>query len=118
MVLVLLGPADKDAAIVVHPGVGRLDDPAASFPARGANLLGNLLAACADVRREAVLRDSATGFLVVVGLVQADALRLLRGRLGTLNRDRVEGAFQQLMVVAVRTVVVEPDRYPRTLRED
>jgi hypothetical protein len=118
VVLVLLGPADEDSAVAVHPGVGRLDDPAASFPAGNANLFGDLLAPRADVRCELVVSDELACLFIVVGLVQADALGLLDGRLGTLDRDRVERAFQQLMVVAVRAVVIEPDRDPRALGEN
>jgi hypothetical protein len=94
-----------------------LYDPAPGFPAGNADLLGDLLAACTDVRRETVVRDGVAGFLIVVGL-QADALRLLCGRFGTLDRDRVERALQELVIVAVRTVVIEPDRDPRALREN
>ena len=118
MVLVLLGPADEDPAVAVHPGVARLDDPAAGFPLGVVGLQVDLLAACTDVRRELVAAEQLADLGVVVRLVQADALRLLRGRFGPLDRDRVERALQQLVVVAVRAVVIEPDRDPRTLRED
>jgi hypothetical protein len=118
MVLVLLAPADEDAAVSVHPGVAGLDDPAAGFPARGLDLFGDLFATRADVRRQVVGSDGLADFLVVIGPVQAEALRLLRGWLGSLDRDRVERAFQQLVVVAVRAVVIEPDRDARALREN
>lgn len=118
MVLLLLGPADEDSAVAVHPGMCRLDDPAPGFPAGSAYLLSDLFAACADVRREVVIRDGVAGILVVVGPVQADALRSLRGRFWSFDRDRVQRVFQEQMVVAVRAVVIEPDRDPRTLRED
>lgn len=118
MVLVLLGPADEDAAVAVQPGVARLDDPAACFPLGVLCLQLDLLAACADVRRERVGTDQLTDLSVVICPIQADALRLLRGRFGPLDRDRVKRALQQLVVVAVRGVVIEPDRDPRALRED
>jgi hypothetical protein len=98
--------------------MARLDDPAACFPLGVLGLLLDLLAACADVRREVVINDQLADLGVVVRLVQADALRLLWGRFGALDRDRVERALQQLVVITVRAVVVEPDRDPRTLRED
>ena len=98
--------------------MARLDDPAAGFPLGVVGLLLDLLAACAYVRRELVINDQLTDFGVVIRLVQADALRVLRGRFGPLDRDRVERALQQLVIVAVRAVVIEPDRDPRTLRED
>ena len=118
MVLVLLGPADENPAVAVQPGVGGLDHPAPCAPTRGTDLLGDLLTTCADVRRQLVGGDGIANFLVVVSLVQADALRLLWGRLWPLDRDRVECALQQLVVVAVRAVVIESDGDPRTLREN
>src|SRR6266545_4390132 len=44
--------------------------------------------------------------------------RLLRGRLGPLDRDRVERALQQLVVVAVGALVLEPDRDSLAFAED
>ena len=95
--------------------MGRFDDPASGAPAGCADLLGDLFAARTDVWRQLVVADQLADFGVVVGLVQADALRLLRGRLGTLDRDRVQRALQQLVVVAVRALMIEPDRDPRAL---
>lgn len=118
MVLVLLGPADEYPAVAIQPGVAGLDDPAACFPLGVAGLQLDLLAACADVRREPVVANQLTDFSVVICPVQADALRMLGGRLRALDRDRVQRAFQQLVVVAVRAIVIEPDRDPRALRED
>ena len=90
MVLVLLAPADEDAAVSVQPGVGRLHDPASGAPAGGAGLEVDLFAAAADVRGESVLADELARVGVVVGGVEADPLRRVGGRLGTLDRDRVE----------------------------
>ena len=98
--------------------MARLDDPAACFPLGVLRLLLDLLTACADVRRQLVIADQLADFLIVVSLVETDALRLLRGWFGTLDRDRVECSLQQLVIVAVRAVVIEPDRDPCTLRED
>jgi hypothetical protein len=118
VVLVLLGPADENAAVAVQPGVAGLDDPAACFPLGVVGLEVDLLAARADVRRELVVADQLADLSVVICLVQTDALRLLRGRCRSLDRDRVERALQQLVVVAVCAVVIEPDRDPRSLGED
>ena len=118
MVLVLLGPADEDPAVAVQPGVACLDDPAACFPLGVVGLQVDLLAASAYVRSQPVRSDGVADFLIVVSLIETDALRLLRGRLGALDRDRVERAFQQLVVVAVRALVIKPDGDPRTLREN
>jgi hypothetical protein len=67
-----------------------LDDPAAGAPAGGANLLLDLLAARADVRCQVVVGGDAARLGVVVGLVEAQALWLLGGRRGPLDRDRVQ----------------------------
>jgi hypothetical protein len=115
VVLVLLGPADEDRAVAVQPGVAGLNDPASGAPSGGAKLVLDLLAAGADVRCQLVVIDQIADFGVVVGLVQADALRLLGGRLRALDRDRVERRLQQLVIVAVRALVIEPDRDPRAL---
>jgi hypothetical protein len=57
--------------------MGGLNDPASGAPARRVDLLFDLLAACADVRREVIVADQLTDLGVVVCLVQADALRVL-----------------------------------------
>lgn len=60
VVVVLFRPADEQAAVAVHPGVTRFDDPAPRAPAGGVGLEADLFAAAADVGRVAVLdRESA-----------------------------------------------------------
>lgn len=54
----------------------------------------------------------------VVALVQAETLGVGLGWFGTLDRDRVERLLQQLVIVAVRAVVSEPDRDPTRLDEE
>jgi hypothetical protein len=98
--------------------VARFDDPAACLPVGVCGLEVDLFAAGADVRRELVVADEATDVGVVERLVQAQALRRFRGRLGTLDRDRVERALQEEVVVTVGTVVFEPDRDALRLGED
>src|SRR2546427_11866060 len=93
------------------------DDPAAGAPAGGAGFELDLFAARADVRGEPVLADQLARVGVVVGAVEADALRLRGGWLGALDRDRVERALQQLVVVAVGALVLEPDRDSRSFAE-
>lgn len=95
-----------------------LHDPAARPPLGIALFEVDLLAAGTDVRCEfAVLEQVADG-REVVGLVEAEALGTLLGGLGTLDRDRVERSLQKLVVVAVCTVVVEPDRDSGSLDEE
>ena len=90
MVLVFLAPADEQAAVAVQPGVGCFDDPSSRAPAGGVELERDLLAARADVRREAVLAGEFVDRGRVVAAVQAEPLRLLAGRFGSCDRDRVD----------------------------
>ena len=94
------------------------DDPAAGAPVGAAGLELDLLAAAADVRGESVLADELARVDVVVGPVKADPLRLRRGRLGALDRDRAKRRLQQLVIVAVGARVLEPDRDSRAFAED
>ena len=118
VVLVFLRPADQDPPVAVEPAVAGLDDPASGAPAWGTDLFGDLLAAGADMRGELVVAEEVADFGVVVGLVEAEPLRRFRGRLGTLDRDRVERPLQKEVVVAVGALVVEPDRDAFRFAED
>jgi hypothetical protein len=80
VVLVFLGLADQDPAVAVQPRVTRLDDPAACPPPGDECLVGDLLAASADVRRQPIAGQQLADFGVVVGPVQAQALRSLAFR--------------------------------------
>lgn len=95
--------------------MGGLDYPPAGAPAGSVGLLLDLLAAGADVRREIVAGDYLAGLLVVVCLVQTNTLRRLGRWLWPLDRDRVKRSLQQLVVVAVGALVVDPDRDARAL---
>jgi hypothetical protein len=118
VVAVFLRPADQDPAVAVEPGVGRFDDPASGAPSRDVELVGDLFAAGTDVWRELVFDNEFVALGVVVGLVETEALWRLGGRLGSLDRDRVERRLQELVVVAVGTVVCQPDRDPCALAEN
>lgn len=67
------------------------DDPAAGAPAGSAQFALDLFAAGADVRGELPFGDEVADARVVVAAVEAQALRLLGGGLGPLDRERVEG---------------------------
>jgi hypothetical protein len=118
VVLVVLRPADQDPAVAVEPAVAGLDDPASGTPAGGADLVSDLFAAGSDVRGELVVAGELADIGVVVGPVEAQALRGFGCRRRPLDRDRVERALQEEMVVAVGALVVEPDRDARSLGED
>ena len=70
------------------------------------------------MRRQLIGADELADVAVVVGLVEAKALRSFNGRLRTLDRDRVERALQEEVVVAVGALVLEPDRDTMRLAED
>ena len=93
VVLVLLAPANEEAAVSVHPGVACFDDPPPGAPAGRVGLELDLLTAGANVRRQPVDSGELAGAVVVVAAVQAQPLRPLGGRLGPLDRDRVERRF-------------------------
>lgn len=95
-----------------------LEDPAACSPVGIALLEVDLLATSADVWCELALAEQFADDREVVCLVKAETLRVPLGRFGALDRDRVERSLQQLVVVAVRAVVREPDRDSRSLDQE
>ena len=80
-------PAGEDAAEAVEPGVGAFDDPAACPEPGLAFECLRFLAAAADVGGEAELGGEFAYLVVVVAAVEAEPLRPLAGRLGSLDRD-------------------------------
>ena len=90
VVLGFLRPADQERAVAVEPGVTGLDDPASGAPSRSAAFQFELVAAAADVRRVAATGGKLVDPGVGVAAVEAERLRTLGGRLGPIDRDRVE----------------------------
>lgn len=78
-----------------------LDDPAMRSPVGVGPLEVDLLAAGADVWCEVEAFEQVADDGKVVGLVEAETLGALLARLWALDRDRLECALQQLVVVAV-----------------
>ncbi len=117
MVLGFLRPADQDRPVAIEPGVRALDDPAAGAGAGFASECLLLLAAGADVRGEAELAGERVDLAVLVGAVEAEPLRTSPGRLGTLDRDRLDRRPGKQVIVTVRAVVGYPDRDAATLGE-
>ena len=97
---------------------GGFDDPAAGAPAGRLALRSISSPRLRMCGVKPVLVDEFARVGVVVGAVEGDPLRLLRGRLGARDRDRVERALQQLVVVAVGALVLEPDRDSLAFAED
>lgn len=90
VVLRFLRPADQEGAVAVEPGVTGLDDPAAGLPSRRGPFELDLLTAAAEVGCVAATLREFVDPRVAVAAVEAEALRLLGGRLGPQDRDRVE----------------------------
>lgn len=111
-------PAGEDAAEAVEPGVGAFDDPAAGAEACLALDRLRFVAAAADVGGERELLREATDLLVVVGSVEAQALRPLPGRLRAFDRDRLDRLAGEFVVVQVRARWRDPDRDALTLGEE
>src|SRR5438270_6416374 len=97
--------------------MARLDDPPSRAPTGNNRLVGDLLAASADMRRQPIAGEQLADFAVVIRPVKAQALGSCALRCGALDRDRVKRALQQLVIVAVRAGVIEPDRDACGLRE-
>jgi hypothetical protein len=95
-----------------------LDDPPPRSPLRVALLEVDLLAASADVWCELAVLEQVPDDGKVIALVQTETLGVGLGWFGPLDRDRVERRLQQLVIVAVRAVVRDPDRDPTRLDEE
>ena len=111
-------PAGEDAAEAVEPGVGALDDPATSTEAGLPLERLRLFATSADVGGEGELGGELVHLGIVVALVEAQPLRLLRGRLGPRDRDALERRAGELEVVQVRARRRDPERDALTLGEE
>lgn len=95
-----------------------LDDPPACSPVRVAGFEIDLLATRADVWCETAVFEQLADDGEVIALVQAKTLRVGLGWLGTLDWDRVERLLQELVIVAVRAVVSDPERDATCLDEE
>ena len=90
VVLGFLRPADQEGAVAVEPGVAGLDDPPAGLPSRCGSFELDLLAATTDVGCVAAALRELVDPRVGVAAVETEALRILGGRRGSRDRDRVE----------------------------
>jgi hypothetical protein len=92
-------PASEDAPEAIQPGVGAFDDPAAGAEAGLVLDRVRFFAAAADVGGEAELLGEFAYLVVVVAAVEAEPLRRLRCRCGSLDRDRFDRSAAELEVV-------------------
>jgi hypothetical protein len=90
VVLLLLGPADKQGAVAVEPGVTGFDHPASGPPARRVELELDLLAAGADMGLKAVVVNQVAALGIVVTCIQAETLGRLFSRLRPDDGDRLQ----------------------------
>lgn len=97
--------------------MGAFDDPASGAVAGLACERLLLFAAGADVCGKAELAGELVDLVVLVGAVEAETLRTPPGRLGTLDRDRLDRRSSKQMVVSVSARVGYPDRDAATLGE-
>lgn len=95
-----------------------LDHPAARPPIGVVRLELDLLAAAADVGLEALGDGERAALVEVVAAIQAKALRLLGVWYRPGDRNRLQGRLQELYVMAVGTLVRDPDRDAGSLDEE
>jgi hypothetical protein len=95
-----------------------LDDPAASTEAGLAFELLRFFGARTDVCGEGKLCGEFAHLVVVVAAVETEPLRLLRGRLRTLDGNALDRGAGELEVVQVRARWRDPKRDALTLREE
>src|SRR5512143_2913868 len=94
----LLLPAYEDAATAIQPTVTPLYDPAACTLAPLADERLGLLPARPNVGFEPELLQGRSHLIVVVTLVQAQALRLIVGRVGSPDHDTVKRSPHQFQI--------------------
>jgi hypothetical protein len=96
VVLLLLAPADQDAAVSVEPGVTGLYHPTTWSPVGRAQLEGDLFAPTSDVGGHAVVFGDLMSVVAVERFVEAKAVGRLSGRRGTFDRNRVQRGAKEL----------------------
>ena len=110
MVCEFLAPAGEEAAEAVEPGVGAFDHPAARSEAGLVFELLLLFAAGADMTGECELDQQLVDGGVVVALVEAKPLLAAAFGVRAGDQDAFEGGAEELEVVDVRAVDLEPER--------
>jgi hypothetical protein len=86
-----LFPTNADAAKPVQPTRAALHDPTAGFLARFARYLLHRFTPRANRSAEAKFLQEVASFILIVSLVQTQALRLLLGRFRTRHPQTVAG---------------------------
>src|SRR2546421_4604641 len=115
IILRLFIPTHEEAAKAVHPGVRSFHHPPPCFePSFSLDGLG-LFSSWANMGRKAVFVQDVTHLLVVVALVQTHALRLLLGRLRSLDDDALDGRAEQFHIMAMGSLKHQANWHSMTL---
>ena len=104
-------PAHQDAPKAVHPTMCAFHDPAPGLLARCVSDRLGFLATRPDMRCEPKLHQDVAHCLIVIGFVEAHALRLLGRGLRALDHKTLERRPHQFHVMPVRPFHCQPDRH-------
>src|SRR5512143_4110792 len=118
VVLGFLIPAHQNAAEAIQPAVTALYHPPTRFLAGLARHRLSFHTTRANVSREAKLLQDGADLIVIIALVQAQALRLFCRWFRPLDQHALECCPHQLHIVAVRSRYHHPDRDSLSLRHE
>ena len=102
VVLRFLFPTNENATVSIHPTVSPFSHPAASLEPRATPDQLRPLTARANMRRTPEFHRQITHFVIVIPFVQAQVLRLVPRRPGSLHGDAFDRLPRKLEVVDVR----------------
>src|SRR5512143_128553 len=106
----LLFPAHEEAAKAIHPTMTALHHPSArSLTGLTGEILG-LRTARPNMSRETELLQASSHLIIVVALVQAQALRLVVCRFWPPDHEALESGPHPFHIVAVRPIDHQADR--------
>src|SRR4029453_4615159 len=114
----VLVPADQQSSETVHPTMGPLHHPPASFVAGCMRDRLSFLTPCPDVSGEPKRGQQLAHFIDVIAFVQTHPLWLLGSGRRPLDRDTDDGLLDHLEVIAVRALNGEADRHAAAVGED
>ena len=112
-----LFPSRQDATKPIHPTMGAFDHPTSCFET-GLPFNGlSFFSAGFDVRRIAKLFDQITHRVIIIPFIQTHPLPLSLVGLGTLYRNTFQCGFNQLAIMAIRSLNGQANRYPMSFRQ-
>jgi hypothetical protein len=117
IILRLFVPTNEQAAKAQSPGMTPFHHPAPRFEA-GFSLDGfGFFSSWANMGRKAELAQDVADFVVVIPFVQTHPLRVVLGRLWTLDDDALDRRTQQFHIVAIGALNRQTNGYPMPFRE-